>query len=276
MRPRDAVWGMLVTMLLAIGPAWAEAPARTTESGRASDATKRKKTTRKKTAPKKAVKTPSARRTHKKASKKATRIPVDVALGPAFHWITGPIQDDQAPHYGLKLSVKAIIDQATIEANKGRIPKKYRAMARNVKEARISPSIFIPDTLYISPKTQNVGLYGINFRPFAFNIPLMSTPRLTVGLGLDLSYIYIDGETDDPETDLGVTHFLRPGLDLAAELEIPLSKTFLISAGWQSMFFPPQEIGGDILAWGELEDSIWHIGQAFVLLHFRFPYSVKL
>jgi len=262
---------------LAAGPALAGPPtSASTASGQATagdDATKRKKTVRKassnKTVTKKAAKKPGKKQSKKK---KTTQIPIDVAFGPAFHWITGPIQDDQAPHYGLKLSVKAIIDQATIKANKGRIPKKYRGMASKIQEARISPSIFIPDTLFISPKTEKVGMYGINFRPIALNLPLIRKPRLTIGLGLDLSYIYIDGE----DADLGTTHFLRPGLDLAAEFEIPLSETFLISAGWQSMFFPPQEVGGDIFAWGELDDSIWHIGQAFVLLHFRFPYSVKL
>lgn len=203
-----------------------------------------------------------------KKPKQPTEIPVDIGVGPAFHWITGPIQDDQAPHYGLKLSVAAILDQQTIQANKGRIPKEYRGLAGNVSEARVSPSIFIPDTLYISPKTDKVGLYGINWRPLALTLPLIRKPRLAIGLGLDLSYIFIDGE----DAGLGTTHFLRIGLDLRGELEIPLSDSFLISAGWQSMFFPPQELGGEIFAWGELDESIWHLGQAFVMLHFRFPY----
>jgi len=238
----------------------------------AAEATKKRSTKKssKKSAKKSARKSSKKRR--KKRRKKPVEIPVDVAFGPAFHWMTGPIQDDQAPHYGLKMSVKAIIDQALIKANKHRIPKKYRGMASRVKEARISPSIFIPDTLFISPKNDKVGMYGINFRPLAIDLPLIRSPRLALSAGLDLTYIYIDGE----DAALGTTHFLRPGLDLKAELEIPLSKTFLISGGWQSMFYPPQELGGEIFAWGELESSVWHIGQAFVLLHFRFPYAVSI
>lgn len=266
--------GALLALLLITGGAFAAPPS--TASGQATAEDDAKKTVKRskrstKKAAKKTAKKPAKKPSRKRAKKK-TSIPVDVAVGPAFHWMTGPIQDDQAPHYGLKLSVKAIIDQATIKANKGRIPKKYRGMASKVKEARISPSIFIPDTLYISPKTENVGMYGVNFRPFGFNIPLLNKPRLAVGVGLDLSYIYIDGE----DAGLDTTHFLRPGLDLAADLEIPFSKTFLVSVGWQSMFFPPQEVGGDIFAWGELEKSIWHIGQAYLLLHFRFGYDVAL
>lgn len=266
---RDGLWSLALLIGLWALPtgASAEVPSSTaTGQATAEDDATKKSVKRSKKA--------SRTRTAKKARtrSKKTTIPVDVAVGPAFHWITGPIQDDQAPHYGLKLSVKAIIDQATIKANKGRIPKKYRAMASKVQEARISPSIFIPDTLFISPKTENVGMYGVNFRPFAFNLPLLRKPRLAVGVGLDLSYIYIDGE----DAGLGTTHFVRPGLDLAADLEIPLSKTFLVSLGWQSIFYPPQELGGDVFALGELDASIWHIGQAYLLLHFRFPYSVAL
>ena len=264
-------WGLylIVAVALSAGSALAEPPP-STDSGQL---TAKKKTAKKRTrTPKKSAKKPKKRARKRRKAPRTATVPVDLALGPAFHWMTGPIQDDQAPHYGLKLSVKAIIDKKTLQANKGRIPKQYRGMADNVSEARISPHILIPDTLYISPKTDKVGLYGINFRPYAVNVPLLRKPRLAVGVGVNVSYIYIDGE----DAELGTTHFLRPGLDLAADFEIPLSDSFLISVGWHSMFFPPQEVGGDILAWGELEKSIWHIGQAYLLLHFRFPYTTAL
>lgn len=230
----------------------------------------------KKTAKKPAAPKPSSKKSGKKKPRKKgpITVPVDLGIGPAFHWISGPIQDDHAPHYGIKLSLQAIIDRETIAANKGRIPKKYRGMASKIDELRYTPTIFIPDTIYLSPASEAspTALYGLSFRPIGIALPIIKVPRLAISADVDLSYIYIDGE----ERGLGTTHFLRPGLAIGADLEIPLSKSFLVSVGWVSTVYPPQEVGGEIFALGDLEDSIWHIGQAYVQLHFRFPYTVNL
>lgn len=200
-------------------------------------------------------------------------VPVDVGVGPAFHMVTGPIGDDQLFHYGLKLEVRAIIDNATIRKHKNKIPKKYRKTALKIRELRVSPSIFIPDTLFISPKVDNVGMYGVVFRPLSLGLPLLHKPvRLHLGLGPLLTYAYID---DDRPEARGDTHFLRIGADLRADLEIPFSKSFLISIGWASQFYIPQELGAGVFDVGDLDNSIWHIGQAYVMLHFRFPYTTS-
>lgn len=269
---------LLAALLVMAGAARAEERA----VGTAAATATKKTVTKPATGAKKAAKKPStAKPGKKKTGKKPSRrkkgpvtVPVDLGIGPAFHWISGPIQDDHAPHYGIKLSLQAIIDRETIAANKGRIPKKYRGMASKIDELRYTPTIFIPDTIYISPPSEDspTALYGLSFRPIGIALPLIRVPRLSIGADIDLSYIYIDGE----ERGLGTTHFLRPGLAIGADLEIPLSKSFLVSFGWVSTVYPPQEVGGEIFALGELEDSIWHIGQAYMKLHFRFPYQVNL
>lgn len=284
MRRRGALLGAGVALLLAMalapagpaaageGDADAAAPKKTAVKKTATKKpTKRKRATGKKT--KKAKKTNTRAQT-KKAASGPTTVPVDFGIGPAFHWISGPIQDDRAPHFGIKLSLAAIIDKQTLQENKGRIPKQYRSMVSKLGEVRYTPTVFIPDTIFISPPTRDetTAMYGASWRPFGIGFPLIRSPRLRIGAEVDLTYAYIDGE----ESGLGVTHFLRPGLALLADLEIPLSKTFLISIGWSSGLYIPQEVGGDIFAIGDLEDSIWHIGQAFVQLHFRFPYAVDL
>jgi hypothetical protein len=187
------------------------------------------------------------------------------------HMVTGPIQDDQELHFGVRISLAAIIDKALIAKNKDKIPKKYRAAAARVNEIRLRPGpvILVPDTIFISPKRENTSMYGANWSFVGINLPI---GPLRVGTSLNLTYAFINSD----RVDLGETHFLRPGLDLHAVLEIPLSKTVLIGGGWTSFFYPPQEIGGDILALGEMDDSIWHIGQAFVQLHFRIPYTTRL
>ena len=72
------------------------------------------------------------------------------------------------------------------------------------------------------------------------------------------------------------TNFLRPGAGLRAELTVALGKSLLVSGGWESQFYPPQALGAPVFSWGPLDQSIWHIGQAFVMLHGRFPHRTVL
>ncbi len=222
-------------------------------------------------------KTRSKKRTKKKKrSKRASgpvEIPIDIGIGPAIHMVTGPVQDEQTYHTGLKLSLAAVIDQALIKSQSHRIPAKYRKMASKVDEVRFRPGpvMLVPDTIYISPAQDGTSMYGANWRLIGVGIPLIKVPRFSISTGLNLSYAYLGG-SDAIEK----THFLRPGLDLSAGLEIPLSKSVLISVGWSSFFYPPQEVGGDIMALGEMDQSIWHMGQGYLKLHFRIPYTVHL
>lgn len=202
------------------------------------------------------------------AARRGVEVPVDVGIGPAFYLISGPVFDDQPVHFGLKIDVAAVIDQAWIRRNQRNIPKQYRGVSKNVKEVRISPSIFIPDALIISPKIRNTGLYGVTWRPLSLSQSFGSqSAKFSLGAGLLLTYAFLHSDV------LPTTHFIRPGLDLKAEVELALSKQFLISFGWASGFYIPQRLGS--LGWGPLSESMWHFGQAFLQLHFRFPYEVR-
>lgn len=203
------------------------------------------------------------------AAQKVT-VPVDVGVGPAVFMFFGPVFEDQPLHTGLKLSVDAVLDKEWLRKNQRVIPARYRKQATKVEEIRISPSIFIPDSFIISPKYRDTGMYGITFKPLGLGLPLSSSPvRFTVGAGLVLSYAYIFSDT------LPDTHFLRPGAEVGADLEFQLAKSFLISVGWESTFYVPQELGGLGLP-DTLGDGIFHVGQAYLQFHFRFPYSTRL
>lgn len=215
-----------------------------------------------------------AEKRKKKRSKKSGQatVMVDVGVGPAGFVLTGPVADDQLFHPGLRLSVAAIIDRATVKKNAHRIPRKYRKQIAKLKgPIRIYPFWWLPRSLILSPKINNTGIFGVNFRPIGIGLALSQNPRLGVGIGLDLSYAYIDSEAFPSPT-----HFLRPGLDITADVELPLSRTFLVSVGWTSAFYPPQELGGKVFEWGDPDRSVWHMGQLFLQLHFRFPYTVNL
>jgi hypothetical protein len=206
-------------------------------------------------------------------------VPADVGVGPAFYVITGEVARDQPVHFGLKLSVQAIIDQATIRQHQDRIPLRYRRQALRLKEVRYSPSFLIPDSLIISPQVQHTGIYGITWRPISLGLPLVDTGgtclRLAAGLLLTYAYIHSDLATI-PET-----HFLRPGVDVGADLEIMFTPSFGVSLGWASGFYLPQVLGGfGLAAEGKSvsvgPDTLWHFGQAYLKLHVRFPYTATM
>ena len=204
---------------------------------------------------------------------KTVDIPIDIGVGPAAHVITGPVFQDQPVHFGLEFSLEAVLDHKLIKKFKNRIPSQYRKMAMSLDEVRISHPL-IPRTFFISPAgvLSDTGMYGIGFRPIGIDIPLIKKGvRFEVGIGARLSYFYMHSKSLPSPT-----HFLRPGLDAKAELEVPFSESTLISLGWDSQVYIPQEVGGSILAIGPLNNSIWHIGQAFVKLHVRVPYKYKL
>lgn len=211
----------------------------------------------------------------------AVTVPADIGVGPAAYVISGPVFDDQPVHTGLKISIQAIIDQATIRAHQDRIPASYRQQAMRMSEVRYSPSIFIPDALIISPKIRNTGIYGVTWRPISIGLPLVDASPVRLGLSAGLLVTYAFLYSDLPE--LPTTHFIRPGLDIGAELEIAVTQSFLVSLGWASGFYVPQGLGtfgmgpfGDEQSWDGLRQTMWHFGQGFLKLHFRFPYTANL
>lgn len=202
-------------------------------------------------------------------------VPVDVGVGPAYYIGPGPLFSGTSGHFGLKLSVAAILDKATIQKNIKRVPKQYRGMVKNTDEIRIGPSIFIPDSLIISPAIGDTGMYGVTWRPVGLTLPLIRDGvRLDIGAGLLLTTALIHSSRFD------TTFFIRPGVDLGVRFEVPLTESLLVSVGAFAQAYLPQETGG--LGMGDtddpnwLSDTIWLLPQAFLMVHYRFPYAVNL
>ncbi len=204
-------------------------------------------------------------------------VPIDIGLGPSALTWTGPLADDQMWHTGLSISAAAIIDKKTLKKHKKKIPKQYRKQVMKMDEVRIG-YMLVPDTLVISPRRDHTAIYGVTWSPVSMGVPLSDGPvRLRAGADLLLSYAYIDSDLEA----LGTTHFLRPGLGLGADLDLPLSESFLISLHWRSGIYIPQRVGGNLMelgvsAGGGTGDAIWHVGQGSVQLHYRFPYSTRI
>src|SRR5439155_7354101 len=140
----------------------------------------------------------------------------------------GPLTGDRGamPHFGLKIDVEAVLDDAWLAKYKNVIPPAYRQQAEHMEEVRYSPSIFIPDALIISPKLSSpnfgsTGIFGATWRPLSAGTSLGGHKKpgtwqkssgeldLNFGLLITAAYIYSDS------LQIGETFFLRPGIDIA-------------------------------------------------------------
>ncbi len=209
-------------------------------------------------------------------------VPVDVGVGPALYHGLGPVFADSPTHYGLKISLAAIINREMIRKHIKRVPKKYRKMALGMREFRYRPSIFVPSSLFISPKLNKTGIYGATWRPIGLSVPLSRGPVVfDVQAGLILTYAFLHSDNAAFQPTNGVMHFFRPGLEIGPRVEIPVVDGFLVSFGWSAQIYVPQIVGGDMFKLPEFDEtglasSLWFVGQAWMKLHFRFPYTTNL
>jgi len=210
-------------------------------------------------------------------SKEVVEVPLNIGFGPALNYIPGVISDDQTFHYSLKLDMFAVLDKDFIESHKNRVPKKYRGLLEGKDEFRIS-YIFIPESLIISPKIENTGIYGINFRPISLGLPFVSNKNFKNGLslGLNLSYMFI--HSDKIFDGKGSMNFLRPALNLQFDNLVRVNRNLLLSFGLDSYFYIPQEIkdSSPVLEIGNLDRALWFIGQVYIIINFRVPYKTRI
>ena len=200
-------------------------------------------------------------------------VPVDIAAGPAALWFSDAIGSDQLGHFALKIRVEAILSHTLIHNNIQRVPAQYRNLAEGMAEVRYRPSLLIPEELIVSPKLFHTGMYGMTWRPLQLGLNLVAgAAPLGLSAGLDLTYAFIHSDS------LGFAwmNFLRPGLDLQLEWEVPLADSLHLSVGWQSALYVPQPLGGGVFELGGFNQrSIWHVGQVFLLFHGFMDYKAS-
>ncbi len=209
-------------------------------------------------------------------------VPVDVGVGPAFYHGVGPAFADAPGHYGLKISLAAIINNALIRKHIKRVPKQYRPMALRMQEFRYRPTALLPDSLLISPKLGATGMYGATWRFIGLGIPLAEgAVNVDLTAGLIVTYAFLHSDNAEFGVGGGTMHFLRPGLDIGPSVEIPITDNFLMSFGWSAQLYIPQPIGAGVfelptLDAAGLDQSLWFMGQLWLKFHVRFPYTTNI
>jgi hypothetical protein len=210
----------------------------------------------------------------------AAEVPINVGVGPSIFIIPDTVARTKIePFYGLNLKIKAIIDKATIEKNKDKIPAKFRSAVSKTNEVRIG-YLYIPANIILTTgdDAEKPSLFGATWKPISIDLPVkLGSTSLSIGTELILTYalITVGSRVQDGETTSftrSTTHFIRPGLGLSAELEQPLTDQFVLSAGVTSSYYIPQRLKGA----DDTRDSLWRMGEARVTLNYRFPIEIPL
>ena len=219
------------------------------------------------------------RRKNKKKRRKGKRtvtVPVELAIGPSAFMFSGPIQRAEPFISGINLSLEAIISRELIRQNKKKIPKKYRRYAKNLNEVRLRPFPLplIPTELVLSPSS-NVAVYGASW-----SILGLSTRLGPIRLGARLHASLLSIRANQALAEEGrptELFFARPGVRFQASVPIQLSQGLGLAAGWRSALYIPQPLNGSVAELGRFDDqSLWHIGQLYLSILVRFPYTTRI
>lgn len=212
-------------------------------------------------------------------STRAVTVPVEVATGPSFFQLDHPriggepnaLAEDQPWHFGWRLEIAAVIDREWAREHPEYVSPRQRARIEDIGEVRFSPAVLslIPRSLFISPPVWETGLYGATWEFLHAGIGAnFDSARLGVGGGLIFSYAFMHSETLPSPY-----HFVRPGLNLGASFYVPVAETAGFSLGWDSHAYIPQAIGGGVFDFSGDLGTLWHIGEAYLMFHYVFPYS---
>jgi hypothetical protein len=177
------------------------------------------------------------------------QVPIEIAAGPIALVPSPPAFGDQPVFFGLQLQMAAVVDRELIRQHKRDIPPWARGAAGNLSEVRVRPwwLALVPELLVISPQVKDTGLYGAVWRPLGVGVTLVDSPafRVKANAALDAVALVLHSQTlgGGAPTSQSLTLVLRPGLNLSASAELPLTKQLLLSSGWSSDLFVPQALG---------------------------------
>lgn len=210
----------------------------------------------------------------------ADTVPLEISTGPSLFYLdqsplrrTGdPFETDQPVHTGWHLEIAAVIDSEWAEDHPEYVPPERRAQLRRLETVRYAPPYLaaIPRSLFLSPKLGDTGVYGATWELLHIGAGTrFGDLHVGVGAGLLMTYAFVD--SDGLPSSF---HLLRPGVDLGLSARLPITDTVGLTAGWSSHLYLPQKIGGGLFEVGDAGENLWHVGEPYVLLNYRFDYPL--
>lgn len=218
---------------------------------------------------------------HKQKAKVEVEVPVNVGLGPQVFLLPGPFQGQYS---GVQIDIYAAISPEIVRANQHKIPKKFRKMAKGIKDEvhlRPWPLPLIPQALVISPlntlSEDEGAAYGAIWQPF-FGLGLFglgeSKDVLSFDLGVGLpSLMYLNLHHQDLEGQ--EQHIVGIGADANAKVSLRFSPQWALQfTGISQAFFTNEMVyfeDGE-----EQATSFFPLHRVSMTLNYRFGYKTKI
>ena len=197
-------------------------------------------------------------------------IPVEVSVGPAFHFIPSALSDGQTFVPGISLDVFAVISPEIIKAHQDRIPSNWRSMIDPDQEFHIKPFwlLLMPTNFMLQAGTTHqawsasLSLLGLQWN----NQP---TPTTLVQAGVKLptfTYAWFMS----PRIQEGGTKMLGVGITPFVQGLWKVSPVWSLSASWDQQIYVPLPTTEYKTTGGSPRNWMWQ-GVASIMLHVRIP-----
>ena len=219
------------------------------------------------------------------ASAGTIEAPIELSIGPTAYWLAGreAKRRNTTLHTGLRLRVGRVITEREIREHRDEagLPVSWHEQARFAGHVTLSVdpwSLLLPNEIIVSPSViDESAMYGASWRFFSLGYQLIPEPRRTTMVvsaapRLTVAQLTTTPSRNEPSV---ATWFVRPGLDVEAEIRWRLADSIRLGLGYTQHFYPPQRLGGGVLEFGPFQETIWTIGQPWVVFHLRFPSSLR-
>jgi hypothetical protein len=218
----------------------------------------------------------------KSSQSKEVEIPVNIGLGPALFILPGPFEGFQI---GFQTELYAAISPELVQANKDKVPKKYRKYAKMIKgETRVSPFpiSILPDAFIISPKDDSKGkndqaygviwssMFGVGILSFGESKDFIS---YRLGLGLpSIMYIYGGGHrfVDDNQ------HLVGLGADAYSFIDMRFTPRVHLSFSARSQAYVTNAVHYKDHDGQEVKTHFFPIHRFAISLNYRFGKKTKI
>lgn len=201
-------------------------------------------------------------------------VPFNAGIGPTAFWIPGVAGREF--HTGFNLNLYGVITPQTLEANKEKIPIKYRRYLNTMREVHVAPMwmILIPQYVIVSPAAlgEDDALYGAIWSLLSVGPEFISKRYYVVEgkFSPTVSYLHVDSDdNEDTENLVGV------GCMLSLALTYTFTDNFLVTFSYAHLLQLPLSINSYKPTDATSEHWI-QAGALSLTLHFRFGMSQKL
>ncbi|HSQ43020.1 MAG TPA: hypothetical protein VLM37_12140 [Fibrobacteraceae bacterium] len=206
---------------------------------------------------------------------KEVEVPVDISIGPAFHYLPSSLSDGQTLLPGVAIDVFGVISPEVLRQNRDRVPKRWRSMMSMDQEMHIKPwwLTLFPTTFIIHPGKEHE-VWGASWSLVGINWNNRPTKTTEVQAHIKLptvTWIWVKSprieEGDENLIGIGAT----PGVQVLWRPWPSLQFTL----GWDQNFYLPLACTEYTPLDHTSKDWMWQ-GVASFMVHVRIPSKQRI